>query len=395
MAQRLKGFGSDESGAVALIMAAALIALLGLGALAVDFGYMASVQNDLKKATESAALSGADALGAGNDWSAAANAMLTANGQKLADCDVQNGYWSYLQKKFLTTKPTETPDPAQAIQVVAAKTVQLSFASIFGMNSKDLSATAVAVAKAKQTTWAILETSTGTVKISGAAIATGSVGVSSGGKLTMTGSASITEKAYLHTSATKSLDGSTSIQGGLQQNSGANDIVTAADNAAMTAYNTFKVLPRTLGPTSIALSGVATATYTGGATQNVLVLTKLTLGNSAVLTLSAPAAGSFVIVDSGALTLSGAAKLVLQGGLKAENVTFVNTGTSTVTIGNSCIMSGNILSPNGAISFSGAALYNGTMVSGKAITLSGSVTGLMTPWLPGPGGSGQGAALVE
>ena len=103
-----------------------------------------------------------------------------------------------------------------------------------------------------------------------------------------------------------------------------------------------------------------------------------------VLTLNAPAAGSFVVVDSGALTLSGAAQIVLQGGLTANKVTFVNTGTSTVSIGNSCIIQGNILSPNGAISLSGAATYNGTLVSGKAITVANSVTSLQTTWLPGP-----------
>ena len=85
----------------------------------------------------------------------------------------------------------------------------------------------------------------------------------------------------------------------------------------------------------------------------------------------------------------------MQGGLTADNVTFVNTGTSTVTVGNSCIIQGNILSPNGAISLSGAATYNGTLVGGKNITVANSVTSLQTTWLPAPAGGGQGAALVQ
>ncbi len=400
---------ADASGAIALVMGLALVAFLGMAALAVDYGHMCVVQGELQKAAEAGALAGANALGSsGNpNWSVAQSTATTlvqqnqAAGQTLTDAQVQYGYWSSLthtlQGSGITPQSTDMP----AIQVVVSKSsgqnggsLPLLFAPILGVNTVNLSGTAMAILKT-QGIWSILETASGTVTISGAPIVNGSVGVNSGGNLTMTGSATVKGKAYLYIGDGKSLGAATSVQGGIQQDSGANSIVTAAVNSATTAYNNFSALTKTLGPTSIALSGTGTATYTGGASQNVMVLTKLTLANSAVLTLSAPANGSFVIRVSGAFTLSGAAVVVLQGGLTADHVTWVNTGTSTVTIGNSCIIQGSILSPQGAISLSGAAAYNGILVSGKAITVANSVTSLQTAWLPAPAGSGQGGALVQ
>ena len=410
MKKKWQTFISDQSGAMAVMVALLMVVLLSAGALGVDYGYMAWVQGELQKAADAGALAGAGVLGSDTnpDWAtgqAAATSFVQQNkagGEALTDCQVDYGYWSKLshtlQSSGITPQTTDVPAIRVTIQKSSGNNggpVQLLFAPIFGVKTFDLSARAVAKLNSSSGIWSILETGTGKVTISGAAVVNGSVGVNSGGNLTMSGSTIVKGEAYLNTGASKSLGGSTSIQGGIQQDAGANTIVTAAVNSATTAYNNFKALTKTLGPTSIALSGIGTATYTGGATQNVLVLTKLTLANSAVLTLNAPAAGSFVVRISGAFTLSGAAQIVLQGGLTANKVTFVNTGTSTVSIGNSCIIQGNILSPTGAISLSGAATYNGTLVSGKAITVANSVTSLQTTWLPGPNGGGQGASLVQ
>ncbi len=409
MSRRGKCLIADESGALAMVMALALVAFLGMAALAVDYGYMCVVQGELQKAAEAGALAGANALGSsGNpNWSVGQTAATTvvqqnqAAGQTLTDVQVQYGYWSALSHTLqgygITPQSTDYP----AIQVVVAKSsgqnggsLPLFFAPILGVNTIALSGASMAIIKT-QGIWSILETGNGTVTISGTSVVNGSVGVNSGGKLTMTGSATVQEKAYLYTGVSKSLGASTSIQGGLTQDSGANDIITAAVSAAAAAYNNFNALTKTLGPASINLSGTGTATYTGGATQNVMVLSGLQLSHSAILYLNAPASGSFVIRVSGTFTLSGQGKVVLQGGLTADKVTFVNTGISTVTIGNSSIIQGNILSPNGAISLSGAATYNGTLVGGKNITAGNSVKSLQTTWLPAPGGGGQGGALVQ
>jgi Flp pilus assembly protein TadG len=400
---------ADESGALAMVMALALVAFLGMAALAVDYGYMCVVQGELQKAAEAGALAGANALGSESNpnWSGgqtAATSVVQQNqaaGQTLTDAQVQYGYWSALthtlQGYGITPQATDFP----AVRVVVAKSsgqnggsLQLFFAPILGVKTFDLSSASMAIIKT-QGIWSILETGSGTVTISGTSVVNGSVGVNSGGKLSLTGSASVQGQAYLYTGDSKSLGSSTSIQGGLKQDSGANAIITAAVNAAANAYNNFNALSKTLGPASINLSGTGTATYTGGAGQNVMVLSALQLSNNAILYLKAPASGSFVIRVSGTFNLSNQGKVVLQGGLTPDKVTFVNTGTGTVTVANTSIIQGNILSPNGAISLSGAATYNGTLVGGKNITASNSVMSLQTTWLPAPAGGGQGGALVQ
>ena len=259
--RRSKGFIADESGAIAMVMALALVAFLGMAALAVDYGYMCVVQGELQKAAEAGALAGANALGSSSNpnWSVGQTAATTvvqqnqAAGQTLTDAQVQYGYWSALthtlQGSGITPQATDFP----AIQVVVAKSsgqnggsLPLFFAPILGVNTVDLSGASMAIIKT-QGIWSILETGSGKVTISGAPVVNGSVGVNSGGNLTMTGSAAVKGKAYLNTGDGKSLGCSTSVQGGVQQDSGANAIITAAVNSATTAYNNFKALSQNLG----------------------------------------------------------------------------------------------------------------------------------------------------
>jgi Flp pilus assembly protein TadG len=417
LAQGVKGIIADESGAIALIMAFALTAFLGIGALTVDYGYMSSVQGELKKAAEAGALAGANALGKNADWNAAATSIIQENqaaGQLLTDCQVLSGYWSVVQGKFFGADPKETPSAVQAVQVVVAKTagnnggpLPLSFAPILGINNANLSGTAVAIVKTTSGTWSILKTSndTGTVTISGAAIVNNSVGVNGGGKLIMGGSASVKGKIYLNTSAKSSFGGGTSRPGGLQQDSAANDIITAAVNSATNFYDNCKFQPATKVeyPDTINFKNAYVSKkpiYYGEAKQNVMVLTDLILKSDSEFTLDAPAAGSFVIVVKNAMDLSGSTKILLTGGLTAENVTYIFTGNSMISITAGSTFNGNILSLNGgAINLAGGATYNGVLVSNntgtQAIRVANGVKSLQPTWLPGPGGSGNGAALVQ
>ena len=72
MNREARDFIINESGAVALIMALAIVALLGMAAVTVDYGYMSLVQNQLKNAAEAGALAGANAFGKNSPNSAAA-----------------------------------------------------------------------------------------------------------------------------------------------------------------------------------------------------------------------------------------------------------------------------------------------------------------------------------
>ena len=55
----------DESGAVAILVAVAIFAFIGFGALAVDVGYLFSAQSALQASAEAAAMAGAADIGTG------------------------------------------------------------------------------------------------------------------------------------------------------------------------------------------------------------------------------------------------------------------------------------------------------------------------------------------
>ena len=67
-------FSNNESGAVAVYVAIALVVLLGVGALALDVAHMVSVKRELTKAAEAGALAGARAL-----WPMVLPADITGN----------------------------------------------------------------------------------------------------------------------------------------------------------------------------------------------------------------------------------------------------------------------------------------------------------------------------
>ena len=108
MNQRCQTFISDQSGAIAVMVALLLTVLLSAAALAVDYGYMAWVQGDLQKASDAGALAGARVLGsdANPDWAAgqaAATSIVQQNkagGRPLTDCQVDYGYWSRIKPHF-------------------------------------------------------------------------------------------------------------------------------------------------------------------------------------------------------------------------------------------------------------------------------------------------------
>jgi Flp pilus assembly protein TadG len=427
--QRPQGLIAGESGAIALIMALALVVFLGMAALVVDYGYMAVVQNELKKAAEAGALAGALALppASNPNWSAgqlAAENIVTENfaaGQQLTGCQVSPGYWD--QSKSVDTAfdadTTKTPSSSEvaAIRVVVARSagnnggpIQLSFAPILGINTANLSGTAVAVLKPTQGIWSILETGNGTVSLSNNANVSSDMGVNGDGPFSLSNNATVQGKAYLKTGCSKNISNGAVVQGGIQQDAGANAILQQAAKAATDTFNTFKALKATPGTVTwnpkpsktnvIDLSNNGELTITGGATQNVLVLTKgLSLSNNSTLTLNAPAGGSFVIRVSSTFSLGNNSQVILTGGITEDKVTFVRTGTDAVDFSNNSIFNGNILSLNGAISLSNNAAVTGVLVSGKNISLSNnSVTTNKIPSGWGSfssGGSGQGAALVQ
>jgi len=164
MNQKEKDFVDDQSGAMAVTAALLIVLLLAVAALAVDYGHMAWVQNELQKAADAGALAGAKAAVPYTgtppqpNWfqgqTVASQTVLLnrADAQSLTDCQVQAGYWSLTAKILQSTAIIPSATDVPAIQVGVGKTaghnggpLQMLFAPIFGVNNFDLAARAVAI----------------------------------------------------------------------------------------------------------------------------------------------------------------------------------------------------------------------------------------------------------
>ena len=159
-----------QQGAVAVIVVVSLTALIGIGALAVDLGYLYVVRNELQNVADGAALAATRQLGAlyepmtyeeqqnyicsGSDTTAIVQAAVDVGGQNHAGglavtidpVDVEIGRWdSSASPKF--TNSTAQPD---AVHVTARKdggpnVPAVTFlAKVFGVDSVDISADATA-----------------------------------------------------------------------------------------------------------------------------------------------------------------------------------------------------------------------------------------------------------
>lgn len=164
MNQRTKGIIGSQSGSVAAVVALVLVVLLGMAAVAFDYGHLTWVQSELKKASEAGALAGARALvpyvGAPltPNWTAGQNKATQtvllnhADNQALADSLVEYGYWNLTTRTLDSSGIVPTASHLPAVQVTITKAqginggpVQMFFAPILGVATRDLSARAVAV----------------------------------------------------------------------------------------------------------------------------------------------------------------------------------------------------------------------------------------------------------
>jgi len=406
MNQKSKTFLADQSGAMALMIAFIMVVLLSCAALAVDCGYMAMVQGELQKAAEAGALAGARALGSSNnpDWSsgtAEATSIVQQNkaeGQLLADCQVDYGYWSKVTNTLQPFNITPQQNDVPAIQVTIVKSsgknggpVQLLFAPLFGVNTSPLSARAVAMLR-PAANWSILETGNGNVTLNSNINVNRDVGVNGSGRFTMNSNVTVQGKVYLNTNTGLTNNGGV-VKGGIEQDAGSNSILAQAVQDAQAAYSRLTGLANNLGTQAIQLNSNQTLTQYGASTVNVLDLTGLLLNSNSTLFLNGTYSMSFVVRVSGTFILNSNSNINLTGGLTAGNVTFVDTGTSGVIINSNSTINGSILSPNSAVTLNSNATLNGVLVSGKNITLnSNSVVTPPQTFLPA---TGHGTALVN
>jgi Flp pilus assembly protein TadG len=144
-----RAFG-DERGQVLPIVAVSMLALLGMGGLAIDTGHVYSSFNELQAATNAAALAGAQSL-PDTTATAAATKYSAVTGNLNAHANLPNvtmvsGYPQAICLAALTSQsmPCVAPANANALVVKQQVAVKTYFAGLFGVRSITLTATAAA-----------------------------------------------------------------------------------------------------------------------------------------------------------------------------------------------------------------------------------------------------------
>lgn len=137
-------------GAVVVLTAILLVAILGMAAMSIDMGYVATVHSQLQRAADGAALAAAAEMNK-NGLVAAANrakqiaGLNTSSGGpiNLADSDVVFGIWNLNTKTF---SPTAAGSGGNAVRVTIQQSPSLFFARALGIGSTNVSAEAIAIA---------------------------------------------------------------------------------------------------------------------------------------------------------------------------------------------------------------------------------------------------------
>ncbi|MEY3474444.1 MAG: hypothetical protein RL087_902, partial [Pseudomonadota bacterium] len=160
----------DQRGSVSVLSALSLLALVGIGALAVEVATLTVARNELQNAADATAMAGAACLAArtecGNatlrkpDWDTATARALafvpnnTVQGKALAHGSVTPGYWNMLgavaDLQATTIAPTDYDYPAIRVTLsrepgVNGGSLVLPLAYLFGVQSAVMRASAVAV----------------------------------------------------------------------------------------------------------------------------------------------------------------------------------------------------------------------------------------------------------
>jgi hypothetical protein len=141
----------NESGAVAVLVAAGIFAFVGFAALSVDVGYLFYAQRALQASADAAALAGARDIGVGGNPPATAASYSSGAGDKNAIAGLTLSNSTFALHCFTQIGGgctiNQTPNtPANGIEVQEQASVPLFFGKIFGIPSVQISANAVALA---------------------------------------------------------------------------------------------------------------------------------------------------------------------------------------------------------------------------------------------------------
>ncbi|MCC7008024.1 MAG: pilus assembly protein [Acidobacteria bacterium] len=142
----------DDTGQAAVMIAVALIALIGLAAFTIDVGYVLNARKQLQASTDAAAAAAAQELGSASRTAVTAKAReySAESGRKNAYGNLPN-VSTATSFKCLTTiglpTPCTNPATANAVTVTSTATVPLFLARVLGFNTMNIQAVATGVMK--------------------------------------------------------------------------------------------------------------------------------------------------------------------------------------------------------------------------------------------------------
>lgn len=143
---------TDNRGSVAIIVAIAMIALMGVAAVVIDISYVYNVRRQLQNATDQSALAGASQVYQSAGVSTATSYSATTGNKNVAPGITVSMVSGYPAVKCLTSLnlPCAGSPAGNAITVMQRATVPTFFARIFGKNSVTVTVQATAAAAGNQ-----------------------------------------------------------------------------------------------------------------------------------------------------------------------------------------------------------------------------------------------------
>lgn len=316
---KMTGERKSESGQVATLTAAAMALIIGFAALVIDVGFLYATRRNMQTAADAAAIAGANALNSGDTLTTAKSAA--------RDVAKLNGYADDTNNVTVSVEtPASVPSPTNGtyVEVDVAQPVPTYFMRLFGFDTVDVGAKAVAGYGTAPGCMYSLDPNDDrqTFEVSG-----GTSTVTSNCGILVASSNS--DGLDISGGATVDVASIGLVAGGYTGTSGGSSVSPTPVTGVAAVANPFASLsPPSVGPVPASCttnpsttseqgyslnSGSATigpGTYCGGITVS---------GNGVTLNLNA----GLYILYGGGLTVQGGANLI------GTNVTFYNTGTSS------------------------------------------------------------------
>lgn len=359
-----------EKGVTLVLFSLLISVFLGFTALSVDLGYLFLIRHELQKTADAAALAGAYYLP--NTSTALSKAQQIAQlnfpnqGTVLQSADVLFGTWNASTNTFTTTNTNPS-----AISVTVRKSqssqnaVTLFFAPIFGISTRDVSATAIATQNSTKFPYAVVGMNS--INMSG-----GTFVDSYNSAQGSYGGSNIAQRGDAATNGTITLSGSALIKGnataGQGYSIGGGTVGVTGTKTTGGSSLTYSPLP---APTTYNNNGLGSSlSVTGSSTVSMspgtYLFSTLKTSGSGKIKISGPT----TIYVSGSVSLSGAG--IISGTQNPADLTIILTSTATsVVLSGSAYFYGVVYAPKATLSISGASQFFGAFV-GKTISLTGS-----------------------